>query len=87
MSPHIPSLRALTDADEDVLSAELSVAAVRSQAAVVRALVDEVDRTLSADLDKAHVDQKLVEETARLGCRVVQTAAAFAHLVPPSSEG
>jgi hypothetical protein len=52
---------------------------VRSQAACVRTLLDEVERTLPADADP--MDAQLVEELGRLGCRCVELAAALTKLV------
>jgi hypothetical protein len=50
---------------------------VRSQAACVRALLDEVERTTGAD----RLDEQLVEELGRLGCRCVELAAKLSTLV------
>lgn len=50
------------------------LASVRSQTALVRALLDEVERRVPRDSDLA-VDAQLVEEIARLGCRFVEVAS------------
>lgn len=56
---------------------------IRTQAGVVRALLDEVDavnRAFDADLDA-----QLVEELARLGCRILEAASTLAP--PRDGEG
>jgi type II secretory pathway component PulM len=54
---------------------------LRSQVAVVRALADEVDRLSRAGDADAPGDQ-LVEEMARLGCRLLETAGTLAEAQP-----
>lgn len=56
-------------------SAFRPLAAVRSQTALVRALLDEVERRLPGG--DVVVDAQLVEEIARLGCRFVEAASAL----------
>jgi hypothetical protein len=53
-----------------------ALASVRSQAAFVRSLLDEVERIAPAG---AHgpVSAQLVEELARLGCRFIEVASAL----------
>jgi hypothetical protein len=46
----------------------------------VRSLLDEVERTLPAELADP-VSEQLVEELGRLGCRCVELAAELARLV------
>lgn len=55
----------------------LRLASVRSQAAFVRSLLDEVERLAPAGADPALTDQ-LVEELARLGCRCLDAASSLA---------
>jgi hypothetical protein len=55
-----------------------SVAVLRRQAALARALLDELDRALPATraCGRAEViDAQFVEEPTRLGCRVLECAA------------
>jgi hypothetical protein len=49
---------------------------VRSQAAFVRALLDEVERAVPSGCDEP-VSEQLVEELARLGCRFLEAASAL----------
>ena len=53
---------------------------VRNQAACVRTLLDEVERTLPVEIADP-VSAQLVEELGRLGCRCVELAAELARLV------
>lgn len=73
---HLPSVDALEAADDALLRAELEQLSVRRQVAVVRALADELDRLGPASADCLR--PQFVEELARLGCRVLETAAALA---------
>lgn len=53
---------------------------VRSQAACVRTLLDEVERGIPAELEDP-MSAQLVEELGRLGCRCVELAAELSALV------
>ena len=55
----------------------LRLASVRSQAAFVRSLLDEVERLAPAGADTALTEQ-LIEELARLGCRCLDAASSLA---------
>ena len=57
-----------------------ALSAVRSQAAFVRALLDEVERVAPHGSEDA-VNAQLVEELARLGCRFLEVASALAARV------
>lgn len=48
---------------------------IRTQAGVVRALLDEVD-SIDPAFD-AELDGQLIEELARLGCRILEAASAM----------
>jgi hypothetical protein len=52
---------------------------VRSQAAFVRALLDEVERIVPPELSELEdaMNEQLVEELARLGTRLLAAASAF----------
>lgn len=58
---------------------------IRAQAAVVRALLDEMERAVPASGAERWVAPQLVEDLARLGCRVFESAAAMARALdgPP----
>jgi hypothetical protein len=59
---------------------------LRSQVAVVRALADQVEQlSLAADADG--LGTQMVEEMARLGCRLLETAAALAETAPGEGSG
>lgn len=58
----------------------LILQSVRSQAAFVRALLDEVERVAPPGSDDA-VSEQLVEELARLGRRCIEIANALAAVV------
>ena len=59
---------------------------LRSQVAVVRALADEVECLLRAG-DAEGLGDQLIEEMARLGCRLLETAGAFAGPPPCEQSG
>jgi hypothetical protein len=56
------------------------VSPVRSQAAFVRTLLDELERVAPPGVDDA-VSEQLVEELARLGCRCIELASALTSVV------
>jgi hypothetical protein len=64
---------------------ERSLAHVRSQAAFVRSLLDEVER-VTASVPPGLVSAQLIEELARLGCRFLEVASDLTRSVPESSE-
>jgi|HubBroStandDraft_1064217.scaffolds.fasta_scaffold00666_12 hypothetical protein len=76
MPAHIPSLSALESSDDGSLAAELRLARVRSQVAIVRALADHAE-TLSRAADAEWVGGQIIEEMARLGCRLLEASQAF----------
>jgi len=57
-----------------------AMSSVRSQAAFVRALLDEVERVAPSGAGDA-VSAQLVEELARLGCRCFDTASTLTDVV------
>lgn len=59
-----------------------AIAAVRSQAAFLRSLLDEVERLAPAS--SAHhesVSDQIIEELARLGCRTIEAASLLTRVV------
>ncbi len=58
---------------------------LRSEAAAVRALLDEMERIVPASLDEGALSAQLVESLARLGCRFLESAASLALVVEPES--
>jgi hypothetical protein len=58
-------------------SSSSSFGAVRGQVALARALLDELERATSPD-DVQAIGEQTTAELARLGCRVLEIAAALA---------
>lgn len=79
---HLPSVRALLDADDRLLIAELKVCEVREHVAVARSLLDALDRLvpMSAEGQPSPSEQVglAAEELARLGCKIVELASTLA---------
>jgi len=70
----LPSIQALDSNDERQLSEELQMIAIRNKIALVRALADRIESLALAPF--APVRQAdLVENTARLGCHILELAA------------
>lgn len=65
-----------------------SLSAIRLQAAIVRSLVDEVDRAVPPDSVR-DVSVELADELARLSARILENAAALreASIPPPPRSG
>ncbi len=59
---------------------------LRVQAAVIRALADEVE-CLSRAGEADGLGDQLIEEMARLGCRLLETAGTLATPPPPEDSG
>jgi hypothetical protein len=59
---------------------------LRSHAAIVRTLADEVE-CISRAGDAEGLGEQLVEEMARLGCRLLETAATLTESLPPEDSG
>jgi hypothetical protein len=88
----LPRVITLESNDDGQLAAELRLARLRTQVAVVRALADQVELLVSPH----HVDaardcnrerglgEQLVDEMAHLGCRLFEAAAEFPK--SPASE-
>jgi hypothetical protein len=79
----LPSLATLESSDDGQLADELWLARLRAQVAVVRTLTDRIEQlALSGDADG--LTRQLIEEMARLGCRLLEAAARMTRL--PRSE-
>ena len=72
-----PSVDALESSLDGPLAAERRLVNLRSQAAVVRTLADQVEQ-LSRAADVDALGAQMVEEMARLGCRLFDAAALLA---------
>lgn len=68
------------------LAAEARLVDLRSQVAVVRTLADQVEQ-LSRAADVASLGGQMVEEIARLGCRLLEAAAALAGVSSVEDSG
>jgi hypothetical protein len=76
MQAIIPSLTALESGNDDWLAAELELARLREQVAVVRTIADHADY-LAQPGNVDGFSEQLIEEAARLGCRLLEAAAAM----------
>jgi hypothetical protein len=65
-------------------TAALSLRALRSQAAFVRSLLDEVERLAPSSSVGEALSEQIVEELAQLGSRSLQAAAELRQLVAPT---
>jgi len=74
----MPSLAAPESNDDGVLAAEHRLAGLRRQAAVVRTIADHVGE-LARPRDAEGLRAQLVEEMTRLGCRLLEAAAALSE--------
>jgi len=83
---NLPSVVTLESNDDRQLSAELRLARVRTQVAVVRTLADQIEFVVRP----GHVDrlsEQVVEEMARLGCQLLETAAELTRAPAPEDTG
>jgi hypothetical protein len=81
MLTYIPSLAALQSNDDGRLTAELRLARLRSQVAIIRSLADQVEH-LARPENTDGLSEQLVEEMARLGCMLLETAGALTTVFP-----
>lgn len=58
-----------------------AVSSLRSQAACVRMLLDEIERVVPSGQACEGLSRQLVEELARLGCRTLEAAEALLEVV------
>jgi hypothetical protein len=86
MLGHIPFITALEADDDGRLVTELRLARLRSQAAVVRTLADQVEY-LSRAGDADGMGDQLIEEMAKLGCRLIEVAGSLARSQAPEDSG
>jgi hypothetical protein len=83
----LPAFATLASNDDSQLAAELQLVRLRAQAAVVRALTDEVEQLTRAE-EAVGVGDRLVEELARLGCRLFEVASSLTRSpAPPEVSG
>ena len=86
---HLPSVEALIDSDDELLIAELKVREVREHVAIARSLLEQVDRLVPlSGPERASENEQaelVVEELARLGCKIVELASALCRTTGPGS--
>ena len=70
---------ALTSKDERHLDHELAFARARRQVAVVRTLLDELERMARPSERANDLLAQLVEELAKVGCQVFEATASLAR--------
>lgn len=86
MLARIPSLQALESDDNDRLAQELRLGRLRAQVAIVRALADAVEH-LARPGDTDGLGNQVIEEMARLGCRLLEAAEALPRSPCPEDSG
>jgi len=69
--------------DDGLLTDEPRLARLRAQVAIVRTLADHIER-FARQADAGELSSQLIEEMARLGCRLFELAAPMAR--SPGSE-
>jgi hypothetical protein len=82
----LPSLASLEATDDQQLGRELTLARLRAQVAVVRTLTDHIERFAQV-ADVEGLGEQVVEEMGRLGCRLVDAAAAMSVPRRPEESG
>jgi hypothetical protein len=76
MTPHVLPVTLTRPVDRAPSPAEVHLGRLRSQVAVVRALADAVECLARPGAEG--MDDQLIEEMARLGCRLLESAGALA---------
>lgn len=61
--------------------ASAALGELRSQAAFLRALLDEVERLAPASSSEQGLSEQVVEELTRLGCRSLEAASELTRVV------
>jgi hypothetical protein len=74
LAPNVPAVTTLESNDDDQLAAERRLGRLRTEVAIVRTLADQIELLVSPRYAK-RLSEQLVEEMARLGCRLVEAAA------------
>ncbi len=82
----LPFFSSPQPSDDCELTAERRLARLRGQVAVLRTLMDNVDHFACAE-DADGLSEQLVEEMARLGCRLLEAAASMTRPPPSAQSG
>jgi hypothetical protein len=80
------SVTTLESNDDGQLAAELRLARLRTQVAVVRTLADQIE-LLVRPRHVSGLGDQLIEEMARLGCQVLEAAAELTRSPAPEDSG
>jgi hypothetical protein len=86
MPMQTPSVVALEFSPGGPLAADARLIKLRAQVAVVRTIADQVEQ-LSRAADVDGLGTQVVEEMTRLGCYLLETAAALADFSPVDNSG
>jgi hypothetical protein len=70
----LPSIHALCSSDDSLLAREVDASMIRTQTAVVRSLLDEVERLTPSVISRRALRAQLTDEIMRLACGLVDTA-------------
>jgi hypothetical protein len=81
----LPTVGTLESNDDSQLMVELRLARARAQLAVVRTLADRIEVIANPRL--VGLDDQLIEEIARLGCRLLEAAAELTRSPAPEDTG
>ncbi len=84
--PNLPAVTTLESNDDDQLTAELRLARLRTEVAVVRTLADQIELLVSP----RHADGlsgQLIEEMARLACLLFEAASELTRSPAPEDTG
>ena len=68
-------------------AASRALGALRSQAAFLRTLLDEVERLAPASGSEHGLSEQVIEELARLGCLSLEAASQLTHVVGDHGTG
>jgi hypothetical protein len=86
MLAHIPSLATLESNDDGQLAAELELAQLRAQVAIVRTLADHIEY-FARPGDTGSLSEQLIEEMARLARRLLCATTSMTTVVNAEHSG
>jgi hypothetical protein len=83
MLAHIPSLATLEASDDRQLAADLELARLRAQMAIVRTLAEHIEHFAQPE-DTGGLSEQLVDEMARLAHRLLDATTSMTRSAPSS---
>jgi hypothetical protein len=86
MLAHIPSLATLESNDDGQLAAELELAQLRAQVAIVRTLADHIEY-FARPGDTGSLSEQLIEEMARLAHRLFEATTSMTRSAHAEESG